>query len=1004
MSVDDLDLPVGTRIAGRYVIDRLVRRGAYVAVYAARAETSPTARFAARVVRLPGPGIDAVGVVNRELQRVAMLRQRAVPALVAVVREAAGLVVITERPDGATLREMIQKSGKLKSAEIGRLVTEVATVLDALHGASPPFVHRSLTPDNIAVADRMLRVWVEECGLSQALTSARVLPDGASMTSPAYRSPGEALGRATPSSDVFVLASVAYECLTGRPAHEGATDVDTEALVLRGPRPSVKAARAAGAQEIDAVLHRAWSDEASYPTAGAFARELVRVLTANPSSRGMPAAVTRPRPEAVDVASKDDPRKQTLLGVAPQLTPEPGDRNAMKSTLLGIGSPRSQQRTPGSPTARGVAPFGPPVAPPGTAAILAEPHEAGVDRLRSRRLSETTQRVEVPRIRPPGTQPIDASPMRAKTPIVTGDRARPPAAPPASTSADLSALSATLPAGTVPITPPIISSIATQVGTAIPSPARPVPQMPTPPQGSPTQNAAPMPVPQPSTPLPAEVTGAPLPTDTDAGPPPPEAKHEPPTATATAPTTPIATRFDDKISLEPSVPPGERLSDQSWGDVNASLGLDFDEPNEAPTARPPALPDAPDESIPLSDRPTPDATSPSFQPGDHGLRPAPAAPSATPGNEGFGVVTADTFDIVSDDDFAPVTMPVRSDPPPLPDPDPSPAVPMLPVVPQPVTPLGVISTSRPPPLPAVEQSIDADDIPLSSDSTDSPGAPEPIAVAPVEVEPLAPQFVPQAPVAPPVLRPSVPAWAPTVPPPQAPPLTSKRGFRVAITLGVALFVASGVLTAGWLYGRGSDRRETGSQDAIVRRPLGLRPPLPAVAARDDAAAVATSPADASIALVADVQPTATDAAVIAVADAGASSDASIAAAPSDAGETAAAASTDAGGPVSQQSEADAGEGPATTRRHRHPHSDDMDTLEEQLTPDIQACITDNHRRRHVHVAVRYEGASGRAVEIHVASAFAEPPIGPCIENVIRAHPVEPFTAEDYENHFSFESH
>ena len=51
-----------------------------------------------------------------------------------------------------------------------------------------------------------------------------------------------------------------------------------------------------------------------------------------------------------------------------------------------------------------------------------------------------------------------------------------------------------------------------------------------------------------------------------------------------------------------------------------------------------------------------------------------------------------------------------------------------------------------------------------------------------------------------------------------------------------------------------------------------------------------------------------------------------------------------------------------------------------------------------------EGATGRAVDIHVASAFAEPPIGPCIENVIRSHPVEPFTSDEYENHFSFESH
>jgi Protein kinase domain len=971
MSVEDPDLPAGTRIAGRYVIDRCVRRGPYVSVYAARGETAPTARFNARVVKLPGPGTDAVGAVNRELQRVALLRQRAVPALVAVVREPVGLVVITERPEGSTLREIIQKAGKLKSGEIGRLVTEVATVLDAMHGASPPMMHRAITPDTIAVADRMLRVWVEECGLAQALTSARVLPDGASMTAPTYRSPGELLGRATASSDVFALASVAYECLTGRPAHEGATDVDTDALILRGPRPSVRAARAAGATEIDAVLHRAWSDESSYPTAGAFARELVRVLTANPSSRGIPIASARPRPEAVDLAAKDDSRKQTLLGVSPTAA-ELAERNAMKSTLLGIGTPRSAQRAPGPPLPRPAAPFGPPVAPAGTAPITLEGAESAPASPRGRRLSETTQRVEVPRIRPPGTEPIDAAAaLRAKTPVATADRPR-AAQPEAPAAPAFAALSATLPAGTVPLQKPVISP-----SLRAPTPA-PIPTL----EGPQRAQAPEVPT---------------LPVVEEPGTVRPKLTAEP--------------TLEAQISLEPSVPQGERLSDQPWGDISASLG-DLEDRSDAPTAPPPR--DWTPQSVDaLAFRPTPEAGAPPSTPEASVAPPAlPARPADPPPslavNEGFGVVTADAFDIVSDDDFAPVTPPppLRSDPPPLPDPGASPPMPVLPVVPQPVTPLGVVVSTAPPPLPADDDFLD------DVASIDTPAPPEPVElpepVAPIAVAPPATPPPPRVPTPAPMLRPSIPAWAPTVDPPPAPPAASKRGVRIAITLGVALFVSGSVLTAGWLYGRNVDRRETDVQVAIVRRPP-VTPPSPAALPATDAATATTSPTadDAAAPQVASADaatPTSDASAVVAVADVSETPDAAVAAAPPpDAGEAPVVASADAGPTVAQAGESDAG-GSAEGRRHRHPHTDDMDALEERLTPDVQACITDNHRRRHVHVAVRYEGATGRAVDIHVASAYAEPPIGPCIENVIRAHPVEPFTADDYENHFSFESH
>jgi hypothetical protein len=257
----------------------------------------------------------------------------------------------------------------------------------------------------------------------------------------------------------------------------------------------------------------------------------------------------------------------------------------------------------------------------------------------------------------------------------------------------------------------------------------------------------------------------------------------------------------------------------------------------------------------------------------------------------------------------------------------------------------------------------------------------------------------------PVLRPSIPMWAPPPAPPVAPAaaLLANRSFRVVVVLGVSLVVAAGVLTAGWLYGRKLDRQETDAQVAITRRTR-LPPPVdPRVP--HDAGTVTAAPA------VADALELAPDALALPVASADAATaavDAALATPDAEAADVAtvstaddvAVAAVDAAEPAQPSEPAHSPAG----RRRRHPHSFEMDDLEERITPEIQACITDQRRRRHVHVAVAYEAATGHPIDVRVSAPYGEPPVGPCIENVIRAHPVEPFSDSEFQTHFSFDSH
>ncbi len=50
------------------------------------------------------------------------------------------------------------------------------------------------------------------------------------------------------------------------------------------------------------------------------------------------------------------------------------------------------------------------------------------------------------------------------------------------------------------------------------------------------------------------------------------------------------------------------------------------------------------------------------------------------------------------------------------------------------------------------------------------------------------------------------------------------------------------------------------------------------------------------------------------------------------------------------------------------------------------------------------GSEGRATEVHVASSYAEAPMGPCLESAVRGRPITPFTDRDFETSLVFDAH
>jgi serine/threonine-protein kinase len=126
--------------------------------------------------------------------------------------------------EGETLRDKLNRETQLSVEEAVRITTEVADALDYAHRHG--VIHRDIKPENILLHDG--RPMVADFGIALALSAAaggRMTETGMSLGTPHYMSPEQATAdkEITGRSDIYSLASVLYEMLTGNPPHTGSS-------------------------------------------------------------------------------------------------------------------------------------------------------------------------------------------------------------------------------------------------------------------------------------------------------------------------------------------------------------------------------------------------------------------------------------------------------------------------------------------------------------------------------------------------------------------------------------------------------------------------------------------------------------------------------------------------------------------------------------------------------------------------------------------------------------
>jgi TolB-like protein len=288
-------------LADRYRLERELGQGGMATVYLAQ-DLKHDRQVAIKVLK---PELAAVLGADRfvqEIKTTAALQhphilplfdsgRAVVPPLRGAERGTGGeafLYYVMPFIDGETLRTKLNRETQLGIEEAVRITTQVADALDYAHRHG--VIHRDIKPENILLHDG--RPVVADFGIALAVSAAaggRMTETGLSLGTPHYMSPEQATAEKelTGRSDVYSLASVLYEMLTGNPPHTGAAaqqiimkivteEVAPVTKLRRNVPPNVAAA-------VGKALEKLPADR--FETAKAFADALTNPAFALPGAR-----------------------------------------------------------------------------------------------------------------------------------------------------------------------------------------------------------------------------------------------------------------------------------------------------------------------------------------------------------------------------------------------------------------------------------------------------------------------------------------------------------------------------------------------------------------------------------------------------------------------------------------------------------------------------------------------------------------------------------------------
>ena len=272
MSVVAGGIQPGDVLAERFRIRRRLGAGGTATVFLA--EDCVLCRDVA-IKRLHPEGSEAA---IRRFRREARLGAALVhPNLVTVfdtVSSSDGVLIVMEYVRGRPLSCLIREDG-MDARRLLEIVTPVAAALD--HAHQHGVVHRDVKPANVLIAESRV-VKLVDLGTATAGHMTQITAENEVMGTLAYIAPerlaGESVGE--PSSDVYSLAVLTFEALTGSPPYRADTPGELLHQVLHDPPPDINDAWPSAPPRLGRVLAQGMDADADrrQASAGALVRDL----------------------------------------------------------------------------------------------------------------------------------------------------------------------------------------------------------------------------------------------------------------------------------------------------------------------------------------------------------------------------------------------------------------------------------------------------------------------------------------------------------------------------------------------------------------------------------------------------------------------------------------------------------------------------------------------------------------------------------------------------------
>jgi tetratricopeptide (TPR) repeat protein/tRNA A-37 threonylcarbamoyl transferase component Bud32 len=207
-------------LVDRYAVDSEIGRGGMATVFLAD-DLKHGRRVAIKVIH---PDLAAIVGTDRFLREIQVSAKLEHPNILTLIDsgEADGLpYYVMPYVEGESLRDRLQRDGRLPIVEAGEIGAELAGALDYAHRRG--VIHRDVKPANVLLSEG--HALVTDFGVAFALDEVggeRVTATGLAVGSPVYMSPEQGAGEETDArSDIYSLGCVLYEMLSGEPPFGG---------------------------------------------------------------------------------------------------------------------------------------------------------------------------------------------------------------------------------------------------------------------------------------------------------------------------------------------------------------------------------------------------------------------------------------------------------------------------------------------------------------------------------------------------------------------------------------------------------------------------------------------------------------------------------------------------------------------------------------------------------------------------------------------------------------